>query len=209
MGEETRPGGDGAGRPGFDHHATNTGDHASGSPGRTPKPSQTISAPRRLTVAVPGDEAEACQFTNGVIMACWSDPPRPYVWRDLDALREQWPDAVLTWLDPETVPNQAPDAGPAPASVFVAEAVWFENDPVDGRERIAVGVTLGDALSALRDHGIYGGDLVATETTSGSALGTETARTWAVHERTEKPSDEGLLWITEEQLLPRAEAADA
>lgn len=57
---------------------------------------------RRLTITIPGDEAEAVQFTNGVIAALWTDPPQPYLWLNLDALREQWPDAEITWIDEET-----------------------------------------------------------------------------------------------------------
>lgn len=90
---------------------------------------------------------------------------------------------------------------PEKQMVYIAEAIWFENNPVDGRERIAVCGSLDGALSALREHGIYGCDLVATETES--ALGSETARTWAVHERDGKASDEGLLWITGEEVSDR------
>ncbi|TMS00154.1 hypothetical protein [Nonomuraea basaltis] len=85
-----------------------------------------------------------------------------------------------------------------PAAVYIAEVIWFSENPVDGRKRIAVGASLEAALNALRSDDIHGGDLVATETTS--ALGTDDARTWAVHERGEEPSDEGCLWITSEQV---------
>lgn len=86
-----------------------------------------------------------------------------------------------------------------PIAVYIAEAIWFSDNPVDGRKRIAVCASLDAALNILRSHDIYGGDLVAAETTS--ALGTDSARTWAVHERGEEPDDEGHLWITEEQLV--------
>ncbi|MET8985873.1 hypothetical protein ABZW49_10530 [Nonomuraea wenchangensis] len=89
---------------------------------------------------------------------------------------------------------------PEPTSVYIAEVIWFSDNPVDGRKRIAVGASLDAALNALSSHDIFGGDLVATEMTEGSALGTKGARTWAVHERDEEPSDEGALWITEEQV---------
>lgn len=82
-------------------------------------------------------------------------------------------------------------------SVFIAECIWFSENPVDGRKRIAVAASLDAALGALGSHDIFGGDLVATEIT-GAALGTKGARTWAVHERGEEPNDEGCLWITEE-----------
>lgn len=89
---------------------------------------------------------------------------------------------------------------PEPTAVYIAEAIWFSDNPVDGRKRVAVGRDLDAALNAIRSHHIYGGgDLVATETTS--ALGTRNARTWAVHERDEEPSDEGYLWITEEKVI--------
>lgn len=69
-------------------------------PEPTPSPAATV--PRRLTITVPVALAEAVQFSNGFIVAVWSsDPPELYAWRDLDALREQWPDAVLTWIDEE------------------------------------------------------------------------------------------------------------
>ncbi|MFF3443612.1 hypothetical protein [Streptosporangium sp. NPDC002721] len=84
-------------------------------------------------------------------------------------------------------------------SVYIAEVIWFSDNPVDGRNRIAVCRDLDAALNILRGHDIHGGDLVATETTS--ALGTKGARTWAVHERGEEPSDEGWLWITEEPVI--------
>lgn len=83
--------------------------------------------------------------------------------------------------------------------VYIAEAIWHEENPIDGRARVAVCRSLEDALGVLRGHGIYGGDLAATEVTD-SAVGTADARTWAVHERTEKPDDEGCLWITEEKI---------
>jgi hypothetical protein len=87
-------------------------------------------------------------------------------------------------------------------TVYIVEAISFNENPVDGRTRIAVCASLDAALNILRSHDIYGGeDLVATEDVEGSALGTETARTWAVHERGEEPSDEGYLWITEERVI--------
>jgi hypothetical protein len=85
-------------------------------------------------------------------------------------------------------------------AVYIAEAIWFGDNPVDGRTRIAVCATLDSALAALSGHDIYGGDLIATEVPS--ALGTKTATTWAVHERTEEADDEGILWITREELKP-------
>lgn len=84
--------------------------------------------------------------------------------------------------------------------VYIAEAIWFGDNPVDGRTRIAVCASLDSALNALSRHKIYGGDLVSTETTS--RLGTDEARTWAVHERDEEPDDEGILWITAEAVTP-------
>ncbi|MEV0382368.1 hypothetical protein [Nonomuraea sp. NPDC050643] len=87
---------------------------------------------------------------------------------------------------------------PEIAAVYIAEVIWFSENPVDGRKRVAVGASLDAALNVLRAHDIFGGDLVATETTS--ALGTDDATTWAVHERGEEPDDEGCLWITEEQV---------
>lgn len=85
-----------------------------------------------------------------------------------------------------------------PTAVYIAEVIWFADNPVDGRKCIAVGASLDAALQVLRGHDIFGGDLVATETTS--ALGTRDARTWAVHERGEEPDDEGNLWITREEV---------
>lgn len=83
-----------------------------------------------------------------------------------------------------------------PTTVYIAEEIWFGDNPVDGRDRIAVCATLDGALDALRDRD--GGDLVATETRS--ALGN--GKTWEVHERGEEPDDEGHLWITSEQVKP-------
>ncbi|MFE9099891.1 hypothetical protein [Actinomadura geliboluensis] len=77
--------------------------HVPRSPEAVPEPPEAISAPRRLIITLPGGSpygyAEGCQLTNGVIVASWFDPPQLYVWRDLDELREEWPDAELTWLD--------------------------------------------------------------------------------------------------------------
>lgn len=88
---------------------------------------------------------------------------------------------------------------PETTAVYIAEVIWFSDNPVDGRKRIAVCASLRAALHALRVHDIFGGDLVATKTMS--ALGTDDARTWAVHERGEEPSDEGCLWITQEKVI--------
>lgn len=101
MGEGPRPGGKASARPGSDHDAANTRDRSPESVPHSLEPSQALSAPRRLTITIPGDEAEACQFTNGAIVGFWTDPPQLYAWLSLDALREEWPDAHLTWLDPE------------------------------------------------------------------------------------------------------------
>lgn len=84
-------------------------------------------------------------------------------------------------------------------AVYIAEVIWFSENPVDGRKRIAVCRSLRAALYALRSHDIFGGDLVATEMDE-TELGTDAARSWAVHERGEEPSDEGHLWITREEV---------
>lgn len=94
-----------------------------------------------------------------------------------------------------------------PTHVYIAEVIWFCDNPVDGRTRIAVCQSLDEALAILRGHDIHGGDLVATETTS--ALGTRQARTWAVHEKGEEPDDMGHLWITEEPIRHLADCLDA
>lgn len=86
-----------------------------------------------------------------------------------------------------------------PTTVYIAEVIWFGDNPVDGRNRIAVCTSLEDAVTALREDDSDRPDLVATEVTD-SALGSKTARTWAVHERGEEPDDEGHLWITSEQV---------
>lgn len=86
-----------------------------------------------------------------------------------------------------------------PTTVYIAEEIWFGDNPVDGRKRLSVHSTLDGALSALNN--INGPGLVATEKTGG-ALGTDDARTWAVHEPDEEPSDEGWMWITAEQVQP-------
>lgn len=91
-----------------------------------------------------------------------------------------------------------------PPAVYIAEVIWFSENPVDGRKRITVSTSLEAALDALGSHDIFGGDLVATEIT-GAALGTKGARTWAVHERGEESSDEGCLWITEEPVTDKGE----
>lgn len=83
-------------------------------------------------------------------------------------------------------------------TVYIAEEIWFSDNPVDGRKRLSVHATLEGALAALNN--INGPGLVATETTS--ALGTDDARTWAVHEPDEEPDDGGFMWITAEQVQP-------
>jgi hypothetical protein len=83
-------------------------------------------------------------------------------------------------------------------TVYIAEVIWFGDNPVDGRRRVAVCTTLESAVAALQEDGTTRGNLVATETMS--ALGSKAARTWAVHEPDEEPDDEGCLWVTSEQL---------
>jgi hypothetical protein len=83
--------------------------------------------------------------------------------------------------------------------VYIAEVIWFEDNPVDGRIRIAVCTSLEDALTSLREHDIYGGDLLATKV-SESALGSKDAQTWAVHENGSEPDDMGHMWITSENV---------
>ncbi|MCP9947208.1 hypothetical protein [Actinomadura madurae] len=98
-------------RPGFDHHATNTTDHAPREGDHPPERSQTLSAPRRLTITTSDDHAEAIQFTSGAI-AGWWDSDGLYAWLNLDAVREHLPDAEITWLDDavEQASQEAPDA---------------------------------------------------------------------------------------------------
>lgn len=85
-----------------------------------------------------------------------------------------------------------------PLTVYIAEAIWFEDNPVNGRKRIAVATTLDGALKAIREDKIYGdAALIATEVTD-SALGSENAKTWHVHASDADPDDEGCLWITSE-----------
>lgn len=159
-------------RPTADRHTTNARDRVARQGEDVPKSSGAISAAQRLHITLPGTHR--------------------YPLESLDALLAQWPDAELSWLDEH----------PTPASVFVAEVIWFGENPVDGRDRIAVCRSLDDAVTALReDDDCDRPDLVATEVTD-SALGTEGARTWAVHERGTEPDDEGHLWITEEQIRP-------
>jgi hypothetical protein len=59
-------------------------------------------AEKRLTIAIDEDTAEAVEFTHGMIVAFWAGAQQLYAWANLDALREQWPDATLTWIDEET-----------------------------------------------------------------------------------------------------------
>ncbi|WP_194838599.1 hypothetical protein [Nocardia sp. XZ_19_369] len=95
-----------------------------------------------------------------------------------------------------------------PATVYIAEAIWFGEDPVGGRNRLAVCSSLDVALHALRTHPIYGDpSLRATETTS--ALGTlPHTRTWAVHRPDAEPDDDGVLWITAEAITSTKIAAE-
>lgn len=109
-------------------------------------------------------------------------------------------DGDLTTLDRRPAAEKRLRAAIGHTVVYVAEVIWFGDDPVDGRTRVAVCASLDDALDALRER--TGSDLVATQ--ASSALGTQHARTWAVHRRDEPPSDEGYLWITEEPVRGRA-----
>ncbi|WP_143220361.1 hypothetical protein [Actinomadura sp. CNU-125] len=84
-------------------------------------------------------------------------------------------------------------------AVFIAEVIFFDDNPADGRRRVAVCTSLEGALTALQNDGTDNDDLVATEV-SPSALGSATSTTWAVHERGAAPDDEGLLWITREEV---------
>ena len=58
MGEETRTGMEGAGRPGFDHDAPNTSDHVSRQGEHVSEAPQAISAPRSLALVGPRGEGE-------------------------------------------------------------------------------------------------------------------------------------------------------
>lgn len=87
---------------------------------------------------------------------------------------------------------------PDPDAVYIAEVIFFDDNPADGRRRVAVCTSLDGALAALR-RDEDGADLVATEV-SPSALGSATSTTWAVHERSVEPDDEGHLWITREEV---------
>lgn len=53
---------------------------------------------RRFTITTPDDTAEAVQFSNGLISALWRESG-PYLWISLAGLREDFPDAELTWID--------------------------------------------------------------------------------------------------------------
>ncbi|MET8006261.1 hypothetical protein [Nonomuraea glycinis] len=126
---------------------------------------------------------------------------RAWLQRRLRRLADYWQVGTGPTAETGPVSPAEPATQPPLAAVYIAEAIWYHDNPVDGRDRIAVADSLDTALQAVRGHDIYGGDLVATEITdTPSALGTDAARTWAVHQRGEEPTDEGLLWITHEPL---------
>jgi hypothetical protein len=56
---------------------------------------------RRLKIATSNDQAEAVHTTSGVIVAFWERAHQVYAWADLEVLREELPDAELTWIDEE------------------------------------------------------------------------------------------------------------
>ncbi|WP_436759364.1 hypothetical protein [Streptosporangium sp. V21-05] len=138
------------------------------------------------------------------IPAAWVDAVYPITlkhgipWHD-DAIRIMLAAALPTIAEQVRAEERARIVADVADAVYIAEVIWFSDNPVDGRKRIAVSASLDAALNILRGHDIHGGDLVATETPS--ALGTKSARTWAVHERGEEPDDEGHLWITEEPVI--------
>lgn len=84
-----------------------------------------------------------------------------------------------------------------PDAVYIAEVIFFDDNPADGRRRVAVCTSLEGALAALQNDDGQDEELVATEV-SPSVLGSATSTTWAVHERGTEPDDEGHLWITRE-----------
>lgn len=92
--------------------------------------------------------------------------------------------------------------GTPPHTVYIAESLDYSDNVVDGRERIAVSGTLDGALTSLRNHEIHGGDLVVTPSPE-AQIGTDDARTWAVHERGSDPDEgsEAFLVITAEPVL--------
>lgn len=86
------------------------------------------------------------------------------------------------------------------AAVYIAEEIWFGDNVVDGRKRLAACLSLDEALAVIKADRIHGEpDLTATPV-EGSALHGEGGRTWAVHPEGEEPDDEGCLWITEEKI---------
>ncbi|WP_329521191.1 hypothetical protein [Spirillospora sp. NBC_01491] len=85
-------------------------------------------------------------------------------------------------------------------AVYIAESIWFDDNPVDGRTRLATCLSLDEALAAIKGHGIFGEPNLVATVVEDSALHGEGGRTWAVHPEGQEPNDEGHLWITEEKI---------
>lgn len=138
-----------------------------------------------------GHVADGVLWPDGTASVRWLGPHPSIVFWDkaesLERIHGHGGATRIEWAD-----------DPDPDVVYIAEVIWFGENPVDGRTRVAVRTTLEGALQALRDRS---GDphLVATEVDR-SALGTAQARTWAVHRRGQGPDEEGHLWITEERV---------
>lgn len=96
---------------------------------------------RRLTITARGETVEAVQFTQGPIVSCQPDGWLGTAWINYEALREQLPDAEITWIDgiddPQDVlaPPLQPDQVPQPVvAAFIYGAAASADDVKAGSQ---------------------------------------------------------------------------
>lgn len=87
-----------------------------------------------------------------------------------------------------------------PGSVYIAEAIWWEENVADGRNRLGTYLTLEDALMCIKNDAIHGDPALVATAVEYSALHGKGGDTWAVHRQGEDLDDFGNLWITREEL---------
>lgn len=90
-----------------------------------------------------------------------------------------------------------------PEWVYIAESVFIEDNPWDGRTRYGIHTSLEGALKALESFGDEDDPLKATEVDDYADYHDpdKHGRTWMVHRASEMPREEGHLWIFKERLL--------
>lgn len=91
----------------------------------------------------------------------------------------------------------------ATEDIYVAESVFVAENPWDGRTRHGIASSLDKALELLSEtFGNVVDPLMVTPSSDKDSIGEDGSPTvWMVHHRSERPRDEGTLWIFRESLV--------